>query len=129
KRVDQTTDFNKLLKKIDVIHPTVMFRKDFFEKFGYYDPAFRHAQDMELWLKATRKGAVIKNLQEELYYLRFDRKTIQRRKNGQRYRIQIKKKYLKGWHLYRSLIPNYLVLYLPDFFLNLILRMKTRAKQ
>ncbi|MFW5804566.1 MAG: glycosyltransferase family 2 protein [bacterium] len=128
KRVHLTTNFKKLLRRIDVIHASVMFRGDFFKKYGFYDPYFKKAQDMDLWLRATEKGATIATIPEYLYYIRSDRKLISRRKLGQKFRIEIKKKYLSGLKYYKSIIPNVVVIYTPCFILNAIWLLKNRAR-
>ena len=36
----------------NLIHPSVLMRKDFLEKVGLYDKNLRRAQDLDLWLRA-----------------------------------------------------------------------------
>ncbi len=128
KRVALQATFKSFLKRIDVVHPTIMFRAVFFEKYGYYDSLYKKAQDMELWLRATYKGAVVHNIDETLYLYRFNRNFVLRRKKGQRYRIKIKKKYLHGIPLFISLISNYLVIITPSFLLSVILKIKFKKE-
>lgn len=49
-------DFNRSLLLFDppVAHPSVMIRKSAFARYGlYYNESFRHAQDFELWVRAS----------------------------------------------------------------------------
>lgn len=62
-------DISSILKKTNcILHPTVMFRKSFFEKYGLYNPTFRRAQDYELWLRALKKGAVFNGINKPLIH-------------------------------------------------------------
>lgn len=45
----------ELLLQFTLIHPTVMLRRESFERFGLnYDVSFRYSQDYDLWEKACR---------------------------------------------------------------------------
>lgn len=53
-------------------HPTIMFRKDFFEKNNlYYDETRSHVEDWELWLRAFKKGMKVGSVPQVLYYHRW----------------------------------------------------------
>lgn len=56
-----------VFKKPLVFHPTIMIRKEVFEKHGYYDPAVTWAEDADLWYRIYDK-VVFHNLQESLLY-------------------------------------------------------------
>ncbi|HEY5105857.1 MAG TPA: glycosyltransferase [Caulobacteraceae bacterium] len=47
-------------------HPTVMLRREVFERHGLYDPEFRYCEDLELWLRLIRAGVRFANLSEPL---------------------------------------------------------------
>lgn len=47
------------------IHPTTMFRADFFGRFGLYDEQLRGPEDLDLWLRA-RQSALYHNLPDIL---------------------------------------------------------------
>lgn len=64
-----------LYEKNGVVHPTVLIRKDLFEKIGNYNPFYKRAEDYELWFRAVKNKLKIKNLQEFLT-------TIMERKEG-----------------------------------------------
>lgn len=126
KRVIKDVTFDSLLKKCDIIHPSTMLKKDFFKQFGKYNPYFKKSQDYELWLRAAQKGAKIKNIDESLLKFRISDDLILRRKNEQRYNIMIKKEYISGIKYYISILPNILILILPIFILDILLKIKSR---
>jgi len=47
-------------------HPTVMIRKGVLERFGAYNPEFRYAEDLDLWLRLLNRGVRFANLDEPL---------------------------------------------------------------
>jgi GT2 family glycosyltransferase len=61
-----------LLKRPPFIHPTVCFRRDFFDEVGTYNESLRIAQDYELWFRAAARGIEFANVPEFLYYYRKD---------------------------------------------------------
>ena len=54
-----------------MFHPTVMYRKASIMQIGGYDPAFRMAEDYELWLRALKKGLILHNLKNVLLHYRY----------------------------------------------------------
>lgn len=52
-----------ICKGVPIAHPTAMFRRDFFDKFGKY-PASDFNQDIGLWFNAVSLGAKLSNLEE-----------------------------------------------------------------
>lgn len=48
-----------------LIHPTVLFRADFFNRFGLYNESLRSGEDLDLWLRA-RHSATYRNLPDIL---------------------------------------------------------------
>lgn len=38
------------------IHPSVLFRRQFFATYGYYDEQLRRTEDLDLWLRARSKA-------------------------------------------------------------------------
>ncbi len=128
KQIALHISFESLLNKCDIIHPAVMMKKDFFAKFGVYNPEFKKSQDYELWLRATKNGAKIKNIDKNLIKFRISDDLIQRRKNEQRYNMMIKKEYLSGVKYYIAILPNILILFLPVFMLDILLKIKNKAK-
>lgn len=60
----------ELLIRPPFAHPTVCFRRSFFEKVGFYDESLQVAQDYELWFRAAAMGVTFANVPEYLYYYR-----------------------------------------------------------
>ena len=58
--------------KTKVIHPSVIMKNSFFEKFGYYDCNLKRSEDKELWIRAIKNGARFANLEEPLIYYETD---------------------------------------------------------
>lgn len=68
------TDY-EVIKKYSIArsplnHPTVAFRKEFFDIVGLYNEEFLKSQDYELWGRALKKGVKISNVSEPLLYFR-----------------------------------------------------------
>ena len=53
-----------------LIHSTVVFRKNIFDKIGFYNENFITDQDLELWSRALKSDLQIYNIQEPLIYFR-----------------------------------------------------------
>lgn len=53
------------------VHPTVVFRRTFFERVGLY-AEYRSQQDTELWIRALGRGIQASNIPEFLYLFRVD---------------------------------------------------------
>ncbi len=45
-----------------IAHPTVMMRRDIVVSCGGYDPSFRYAEDLDLWLRMLNAGTRFANL-------------------------------------------------------------------
>ena len=71
--------FARLAGWPSIAHPTVMIRKEIFDKIGYYDPKYRICQDYDLWLRAVRRYR-IENIPEVLLnYRNHDLSTCQKK--------------------------------------------------
>ena len=127
KIMKEKPDFNDFIKKCELVHPTVMFRAGFFRKYGKYDTSFKKSQDYELWLRASKAGAVIHNLPKILLKFRYEKALIKRRKDEQKYNIKIKLLYISGIKFYISILPNLFIKYSPEFLLKLLLNLKNAA--
>lgn len=72
-----------LIKENLFYHPSVMIRKEYFEKVGLYDEGMRYAQDYELWLRGAHLFSYT-NLREPLIKYRessnYEIKVLKRRK-------------------------------------------------
>jgi glycosyltransferase involved in cell wall biosynthesis len=55
-----------------IAHPTVMYRKEAIEQHGGYNPEFRFAEDLDLWLRWMNAGLRFANLPQVLVRYRQD---------------------------------------------------------
>lgn len=70
-------------KRNPVAHPTVMFRRRFFEKTGWMYPTdFPNNEDTCLWWKGYKHGCVIANLPDVLLDFRMTESMFEHRRNG-----------------------------------------------
>lgn len=51
-------------------HPTVAFKRSFFDKIGLYNEKYIKSQDYELWARALINGVKVDNINESLLYFR-----------------------------------------------------------
>ena len=86
------------VKRDPLIHPTAMFRKNFFKKAGLYPEDTYLAEDTMLWANAFAAGCKFANIPEYLYYFRIDKDFYKRRRGLKaawdifRCRIKVNKK-------------------------------------
>jgi len=45
-----------------ICHPTVIIKKELFNKYGYYCEKYKYCEDLELWIRFMLNGVKIKNL-------------------------------------------------------------------
>ena len=70
-------------KRNPVAHPTVMFRRSFFEKSGCeYPTDFERNEDTRLWHEGYKHGCVIANLPDVLLNFRMTDSMFKQRRNG-----------------------------------------------
>ena len=71
----------QLFQKRDCyIHPTVMFRKTYFEKAGLYPEDTYFGEDTMMWANGFAKQCTFSNLPEYLLYFRLDNNFFERRR-------------------------------------------------
>lgn len=63
-----------------MIHPTVMFRRSYFEKVGLYPEDTYFGEDTMMWAKGFKAGCKFANLPEYLLKFRLDNDFFQRRR-------------------------------------------------
>ena len=74
-------DCLQLFRKRDcLIHPTVMFRRSFFEKAGIYETDTFFAEDTMMWAKGFAAGCRFANVPDFLYKFRLDSIFFERRR-------------------------------------------------
>ena len=69
-----------------IAHPTVMFRREAVEKYGGYNPDFRFAEDLDLWLRWMNAGLRFANLTQVLVHYRQD--NVRRSRHHWRYNLR-----------------------------------------
>ncbi|TAL68266.1 MAG: glycosyltransferase [Bacteroidetes bacterium] len=89
---------DKFIRKYNPLgHPTLMIRKEIFEKFGYYseNEQFKFVEDYELWFRWYLSGVRFFNLDESLYKYYQNRTNIKSRNTKLQLRntIKLKNKY------------------------------------
>lgn len=114
--------FKDLLWSSPMIHPSMVFRREFFERTGLYDPGLLKSQDYDLWFRAIGNGRILRNLPMPLIRFRISGDLIKRRKEEQGYNLRIKRKYLRGIRLIISVLPNLLIVLMPSRLLGYLVR-------
>lgn len=70
-------------KRNPVAHPTVMFRRSFFEKAGWeYPTDYVRNEDTRMWHEGYKHGCVIANLSDVLINFRMSDNMFKQRRNG-----------------------------------------------
>jgi len=119
-------NYKILRRQSDIIHPSVIFRKSFFDLVGYYNECVARAEDYDLWFRAARKKLDIRSISDRLLYFRFDDNIIERRKMAQKDILKVKLKYLKVYD-YIYLLSHVLVIIMPKFLVKFILFRKIKT--
>ncbi len=97
-----------LVKRNPFIHPTVVFRRKFFDKVGLYSSAFFRNEDTDLWCRAFAAGIIGANLGEFLYLFRVDSDFLDRRR-GKMHAIE--EASLRWNYIRNSGLPFYNLIY------------------
>ena len=97
------------------IHPSVAFRKEFFDIVGYYNESFRKSQDYELWSRAIVKNVRMNNIHEPLIWFRVSNKFWINRTLGSNIENELKVS------LFLIRYYNYYI-YLPKILMKALLR-------
>ena len=73
-------------KRNPVAHPTVMFRRSFFEKAGWeYPTDFMRNEDTRLWHEGYKHGCVIANIPDVVLNFRMTNSMFKQRRNGREF--------------------------------------------
>lgn len=115
-------------KRDCMIHPTVMFRRSYFEKAGMYPEDTYFGEDTIMWAQGFANGCQFANLPEFLYYFRLNDGFFKRRRGIKHARsiLQLRIRVNKTMH-YGILSDIYALLYasaklMPEKILNIIYR-------
>ena len=93
----------RFLFRAAIIHPSVMFRKKFILKAGFYPEDANLMEDTVLWGRAFKKGLVFANLNRNLLKFRIDNLFFERR-SGLKYGFNlIKKRFIINYLLKTNL--------------------------
>lgn len=72
--------FDFFSKRDCMIHPTVLFRRSYFEKAGLYPEDTYFGEDTMMWAQGFAAGCVFANIPEYLYYFRLNQQFFERRR-------------------------------------------------
>jgi len=96
------------------IHPTVVFRRRFFDKAGLYRSGFPLTEDLELWIRALAQGIEGSNIPEFLYQFRIDKRFWSRRRG---FAFALAETRLRVGSIRRLGLPAYNYLFPPAQFM------------
>lgn len=85
-----------------IAHPTVMFRKEAIERHGGYNPDFRFAEDLDLWLRWMNAGLHFANLPQVL--VQYRQNNTRRDQRHWRFNLRARISNFSGQHLVRRTI-------------------------
>jgi glycosyltransferase involved in cell wall biosynthesis len=85
-----------------IAHPTVMYRKEAIEQHGGYNPDFRFAEDLDLWLRWMNAGLLFANLPQVLVQYRQD--NTRRDQRHWHFNLRARTANFSGQHLVRRAI-------------------------
>lgn len=85
-----------------IAHPTVMFRKEAIERHGGYNPNFRFAEDLDLWLRWMNAGLRFANLPQVLVQYRQD--NMRRDQHHWRFNLRARISNFSRQHLIRRVV-------------------------
>ena len=72
--------YNLFRKRDCMIHPTVMFKKSYIEKAGFYSLDTYFGEDTMMWCQGFSSGCVFGNVPEYLFNFRLDNNFFERRR-------------------------------------------------
>lgn len=72
--------YHFFMKRDCLIHPTVMFRRSYFDKAGLYPEDTYFGEDTMMWAKGFKAGCKFGNLQEYYLQFRLDKNFFERRR-------------------------------------------------
>lgn len=126
KTVPRNVTFRNLSKGCQMIHPSVIFRGDFFRRFGLYDPALLKSQDWDLWLRSTKLGAHLENLETPLIKFRATGDLYVRRKKEQVFNLRLAFRHIRGSNLIYAVARSILIYLVPAKILMLFHKLKSQ---
>ncbi len=114
-------------KRNPVAHPTVMFRRSFFDKAGWnYPTDFMRNEDTRLWHEGYKHGCVIANLPDVLLNFRITSDMFKNRRNGKVFaksQLELRKLIAKdldfGFMAYVYAYATYILMISPSWLLRI----------
>lgn len=87
-----------------IAHPTVMFRKELFDKGFSYDETLKMSEDLDLWLRIMNAGYGIENLSECVINYRVGSNFVDKRTSDAqvKYMADVRRKCFSGKHFFFS---------------------------
>lgn len=85
-----------------IAHPTVMARRSAIVSAGGYDPSFRFAEDLDLWLRLLNRGTRFANLDQPL--VRYRQDVTRRRPDHWRYNLIARRRNFASSHAFRRIM-------------------------
>lgn len=85
-----------------IAHPTVMFRKEAIEHHGGYNPDFRFAEDLDMWLRWMNAGLCFANLPQVL--VRYRQENTRRDHHHWNFNLQARISNFSGKHWFRRVV-------------------------
>lgn len=85
-----------------IAHPTVMMRKAVLDHCGGYDPSFRFAEDLDLWLRMLNHGVRFANLPEVL--VRYRQHSTARNPRHWQFNLRARTRNFSRRHLPRRMV-------------------------
>lgn len=112
-------------KRNPVAHPTVMFRRSFFEKAGWeYPTDYVRNEDTRLWHEGYKNGCVIANIPDVVLNFRMTDSMFKQRRNGRNFaksQLKLRKLIAKdlgyGFMAYFYAYAMYLLMISPSWIL------------
>ena len=132
--LDHETISRQFHRTTAVAHPTVLMRTAALKSVGGYDPQFRFAEDLDLWLRMLNNGNRFANLPQTI--VKYRQNSTNRNPDHWRYNLRARKKNFVRSNLISRLIGIGLInawLFTPAFlqkqvFRLALLRSKKRSK-
>lgn len=84
-----------------IAHPTAMIRKRVLDRFGGYDPEFRFAEDLDLWLRLLDRGVRFGNVEAVL--VRYRQQHTRRKADHWKFNLRARLRHFNTRHLPRRL--------------------------
>lgn len=125
-------DIIKILPMLcPMTHPSIMFKKNSFEKIGFYNDKYLTSQDLDMYFRAVGSGLKFANIPEYLFKYRMDseflkRKNLKFRLNDYKLRIEGFKHMKLPWYKYGYALVPLILGILPSSFYNTLKKIDPR---